>query len=67
MTTCILDAFASRFQDFRKHQELMKFILYPLKCNLGLIDIKAFHGIFIAELKMEFLEIQKRSIWVQKH
>lgn len=66
MITVIKNSFTNRFQDFKKHHELMKFILHPLNCKLNLIDISAFPGISIADLKMELLEIQNKCIWVQK-
>ena len=43
----------------------MKFILH-LKCDLKLIGVKTFPGISIADLQMEILEIQNKSIWMQK-
>jgi len=64
--TTISNSFASRFQDFKKYQETLKFILQPLQCNLKLIDIKAFPGISITELQLELLEILNKSIWVEK-
>ena len=61
----LLILFSSRFQDFRKKRD-DGILLYPLKCDFNLMDVNTFSGISIADLQMEILEIQNKSIWVQK-
>ncbi|XP_065664734.1 general transcription factor II-I repeat domain-containing protein 2B-like [Hydra vulgaris] len=64
--TTIVHQFASRFHDFRKYQETLKFVMLPLKCNLTLMDFNAFPEINIADLHLELVEIRNKSIWADK-
>jgi hypothetical protein len=62
----ILKSYKERFQDFRNYQEMLKFLLYPLECNLKLFNLNVFPEVQITELQLELLEIKNKNIWSSK-